>query len=798
MNNYFKVAKYYSVLNHFIVGLIATIFTYFWQVPHPEIMLPFGCIWIIGYVILRAVKADEKAPKYLFCILYDAIYLAQVATISVLFQSDTLFYGLCVLVGVQSFLYFDKVVIYILLAFQMVALSIYAMLVVHPSIIGIIGFVVFFLIAGWLFVRYLDIFEKQANISKNHRQSLDDMLQLVDEKYEEASQATKAKSQFLANMSHEIRTPINAILGLNTMIMRESEEDSIKTYAQDIDGSSKTLLSLINDILDISKIESGKMEIIEQKYRLPSLLNDVINMISIKAEDKGLALQVDVEETLPSELIGDDVRIKQILINILNNAVKYTPKGSITLQIAGECEGSSARLKFAIADTGVGIKEEDMDKLFDSFSRIDEKRNHQIEGTGLGMSITTNLLALMNSELEVDSVYGEGSTFRFTLVQKIVNEAPIGDLKKRIKESKEKYTYKEKFIAPQAKVLVVDDNDINRQVFKGLLRPLQLQIEEADGGAKALALTENTKYDLIFLDHMMPEMDGIETLQRMRQQEEGKNQETYVVALTANAIGGAKEMYLEAGFQNYLSKPIDAAKLEDLLDEVLPAELKQKAQAGSKTEQAQSEKQEETIEFPLIEGVDWAAARLHLPDDEMILEIVKAFYYTVDDEADYLETMYQRLVTSQMDEEALSSYRIKVHAMKSTSYMFGAFPIAGMAATLEFAARDEDLDYILTTTPYFLVRWRAYKEKLKALVADGDASDKVEVTDKQEIVQKVHALQEAIEAFDMHAGDALMEELKGYAFSEEVEALLEEMAGAVMNFDADKVRSLGDEMISKL
>ncbi len=797
MSEYFNVAKTYALISHLVVGLITTILSYFVPVENPQFFLSFGIVWIAGYGCLYFVKKIKRFPRYVFCVAYDVFYLIMATSIGLLFDSDVLFYGLCVLAGVLAFLYFDKKVTTILLIAELVCVSVYSVAVVKPSIWGIIGFVVFFVISWWLLGIYLDIYAKQMEIGKNHRQSLDDMLQLVDEKYEEASQATKAKSLFLANMSHEIRTPINAILGFNTMILRESKEESIKAYAYDIEGSGKSLLSLINDILDMSKIESGKMELVLERYSLSSLLNDVINMISIKAEDKGLSLVVDVDESLPAELIGDDVRIRQVLVNVLNNAVKYTQEGKVTLRVTEERKDSHSLLCFTVEDTGVGIKEEDMGKLFENFSRIENERNHQIEGTGLGMNITTNLLALMNSKLEVESVYGEGSTFRFVIDQEIVDAAPIGNLQKRIKESKVHYSYKERFKAPSAKILVVDDNMVNRRVFKGLLKPLQMQIDEADSGKQALAMTIEKQYDLIFLDHMMPEMDGIETLQRMREQEEGLNRDTYVIALTANAISGAKEIYLSAGFQNYLSKPIEPVKLEELLDRVLPDKLKEYMDQPEEESVVDTESVEETIEFPLIEGVDWANARLHIPDDEAILDVVKSFYYTIDDEADYLETMFNRLVASQLDEEALNLYRVKVHAMKSTSYLFGAFPIAGLAATLEYAARDEELDYILSTTPFFLARWRAYKEKLKPLVASDDSAKK-EIANPAEIAEKLDRLYKAVESFDMHAGDAIMEDLQSYDFSGELAEDIEKLASAVMNFDAERVKLIGEEIVRKL
>lgn len=378
-----------------------------------------------------------------------------------------------------------------------------------------------------------------------------------------ADASNESKSMFLSNMSHEIRTPLNAILSLDTLIIRETNEKNIKGYAFDIRNSGQVLLSLINDILDLAKIEAGKMELIESEYELASLIHDVINMVSIKAADKNLELNLKLDETIPSHLYGDDTRIRQILVNILNNAVKYTEKGNVTLSISGEKEDDDCVLSISVKDTGIGIKEEDISKLFSEFERIEEKRNKHIEGTGLGMSITVAFLKLMGSELKVKSVYGEGSDFYFELRQRIVNDAPIGKLEDRIKNRNLDEKYKASFIAPNARVLLVDDNLMNRNVFIGLLKETQLKIDEAKSGMECINLCRRNKYNMVFLDHMMPDMDGVETLHKMKEIDDLINKDIPVIALTANAIVGAKEEYLRAGFTDYLTKPINVVSLRE-------------------------------------------------------------------------------------------------------------------------------------------------------------------------------------------------------------------------------------------
>lgn len=396
-------------------------------------------------------------------------------------------------------------------------------------------------------------------------------------KMKEASDAAiaagQAKGQFLAQMSHEIRTPINAILGMNEMISRESGEDNVLDYSDKIQMAGKNLLSLINDILDFSRIEDGKMEIIPVKYSLSSMLVSLETSISERAKDKGLDLIMSINENTPSELWGDEVRIKQAVMNILTNAVKYTEKGSVALIVDYEDDTNDANyinLSISVRDTGIGIKSEDMDRLFSKFERIDEKRNRNIEGTGLGMSITKSILEMMGSELTVDSVYGSGSEFSFILKQKVISRDPVGDYKKAYEDrAKKNRGYSEKFTAPDARVLVVDDNAVNLLVFSGLLKKTLIRIDTADNADDALALTRENHYDIIFLDHMMPNKDGIEALHELREDADNINRNAPAVCLTANAVTGAREEYIKEGFNDYLSKPIDSEKLESMLMEFL-------------------------------------------------------------------------------------------------------------------------------------------------------------------------------------------------------------------------------------
>ena len=389
-----------------------------------------------------------------------------------------------------------------------------------------------------------------------------------------AEKANKAKSNFLANMSHEIRTPINAIMGMNEMVLRECRDENIIEYSQNIQSASSNLLSIINDILDFSKIEAGKMEIVEVNYQLSSLLNDVINMIQVKANEKNLKFEININENLPSVLWGDEVRIRQVIVNILSNAVKYTKEGSVYFNVDGEIKGSILCLKIAIKDTGIGIKEEDKAKLFSHFERLDIEKNRNVEGTGLGLAITYNLVQQMHGKLKVESEYEVGSTFTIYLPQQIENASPIGNFQEKYHSyMKVRKGYHETFQAPNASVLVVDDNSMNLLVVKNFLKKTMVQVTTCQNGEDCLKLMQQNKYHIVFLDHMMPGIDGIETLKRSKQMQYNTSKDAVMIALTANAIVGVREMYLQEGFDDYLSKPVRGYELEAVLQKYLPKEL---------------------------------------------------------------------------------------------------------------------------------------------------------------------------------------------------------------------------------
>jgi len=395
-------------------------------------------------------------------------------------------------------------------------------------------------------------------------------LQAVEKEKQRAVVAGEAKAQFLAQMSHEIRTPINTIIGMNEMILRENEDEVIREYANNIGNSSRLLLGLINDVLDFSKIEAGKLDLTNTRYSLKKVLSSIEQNLRFKAGNKNLQTVVEVSPDLPEEVVGDELRVNQILTNLLSNAVKYTHQGTVTFAIHGEQAGNTIVLCASVKDTGIGIRKEDAERLFDSFQRLEERKNRHIEGTGLGLAITKQLLDFMGGSITVESEYGKGSCFTVRIPQQLPEDTASADTGKQesgiIKEPVEKILR-----APEATVLAVDDNAMNLAVVKALLKRTQIQLETVESGQECMENCRRKKYDLILMDHMMPELDGIETLHLLRK-EETPNRETEVLVLTANVIAGMEEMYEKEGFAGYLSKPLAVSELEEMLALHLPTE----------------------------------------------------------------------------------------------------------------------------------------------------------------------------------------------------------------------------------
>ena len=541
-----------------------------------------------------------------------------------------------------------------------------------------------------------------------------------------AETANKAKSDFLANMSHEIRTPINGILGMDAMMLKECKDENLLEYAKNIQSAGQSLLSIINDILDISKIESGKLEILSTNYKIFSILNDCYNMTRVRAENKGLALEMQVDSQVPSVLYGDEVRIRQIINNLLSNAVKYTKEGTVIFSLKFQStEADKLYLIITVTDTGIGIRKEDVGKLFESFSRVDEKTNRNIEGTGLGLNLTKNLVEMMGGEISVESEYGKGSRFTVRIPQKVINTEPMGDFLEQYKKFLNTSGGDvQSVLAPDARLLVVDDVEMNLRVVQGLLKATQIQIDTAMSGRECLKLVSKKQYDIIFLDHMMPDMDGIETLRRIRDMTDNPNEKTPIIMLTANAIIGAKEEYLRAGFQDYLTKPIREEELQGMLVKFLREELIQYPEERIESTQ-DDEKKQETSEQHIGSAFGLKENTGILQDIKGVteLDIETGLLYCMNDEDFYAEMLREymkgdkaEVLEQFFDAKDWSNYRTSIHALKSTSLTIGAVALSGKAKELEWSAKDGDEDYIQAHHKGVLAEYRQLTDKLRHIL----------------------------------------------------------------------------------
>lgn len=624
-------------------------------------------------------------------------------------------------------------------------------------ILWVFGLLVLLFLVGFVFIY---ISERKASENASLREA-----KILAEK------ASLAKSQFLANMSHEIRTPINGILGMDTMLLKECKDATLKEYALNIQSAGQTLLSIINDILDISKIESGKMEIVPVEYDLFTVLNDCRNMVAMRANEKSLDLRVEVEKTMPSGLMGDEIRVRQIINNLLSNAVKYTPSGSVILRVSferienvetGNVDVSMINLIVAVQDTGIGIRSEDVDKLFMTFQRLEEKRNRNIEGTGLGLNLTKRLVDLMGGDIQVESEYGKGSTFIVAIPQIVKRNDPIGDFSERYRREISNDSNRNHFKAPSANILVVDDVPMNLRVMGGLLKETEILMDSALNGMEALERIKRKHYDMIFLDHMMPVMDGMETMSIMKTLSGYPNERTPVIMLTANADKQAKDFYLQAGFSGYLSKPIRENDLMEILVGLLPPELVNYTKndyAEMETKSMEGLYQDPIISAPLVNDLPQtkniplakmneppAPEKIQEQDSDArdylgiacskdledlaatnFVDVAIGLGYCMNDE-DFYREMLQEFLNSNKEndlsvalkERDYESYRIIAHALKSSSLTIGAVDFSSRAKAMEFACKDGLYDYVQMHHEEMMAEYRNFMKVLEDFFAKGN------------------------------------------------------------------------------
>ena len=716
-----------------------------------------------------------------------------------------------------------------------------------------------------------------------HEQAMD--MQKVEMEKEKAEAANEAKSAFLSNMSHEIRTPMNAIVGMTDILLREDHSPQTREYLNNIKNSGAALLTIINDILDFSKIESGKMEIIEEEYEPMSMFHDLSMIFLNRIGEKKVELIYEVDKKMPVKLWGDSQRLRQIIINLMNNAIKFTEKGFVKLSVeVSAMSEENLELKFSIQDSGQGIKEEDIDKLFDSFSQVDTKKNRQKEGTGLGLAISKQLVELMHGSIGVKSTYGEGSTFYFSIPQKIVNKKPAAEIKeekpgkvgikienevvkkhlirlaatyrvecvdfscmpfeqvdfvitdnrkslseeerKQLEEGagricllrnpmKEDRSYKNvtilnkpvyslnfcqlinheelvfqsrseealHFIAPEAKILIVDDNEMNLKVAKGLLEPFKMQMDFARDGKEALEMVQENSYDLVFMDHMMPVMDGIESVREIRKLEGEAYQNLPVVALSANATAEAKEMFLKEHMNDFVAKPIKLKEIAKCILRWLPEDLVTMVEV--ETEQSESSKEEAS---PVIEGLDVSEGIKNCGSYELFIELLGDFYKLIEPKSVKLEKC--------LADGMIRDYTIEVHALKNTARMIGAMELSGLFYEMEQLGNANEQEELEKRTPDVLKLYRSYKE---ILVDYGRANNaNLEQVPVQKMKETLMQLHDAMDTFDLDSADLAMKELDTYAFPEDVQPMLEQLGAYVADVAMEEVMELTQAICEKL
>ena len=532
------------------------------------------------------------------------------------------------------------------------------------------SFIFFGIIIGCMFVYQAFAYEKQSRLLIERDKELMKAMK-------EAQSANNAKSSFLAHMSHEIRTPINAVLGMDEMIIRESTDKDITAYAMNIRSAGNSLLTIINDILDFSKIESDKMEIYPIAYNLSILLKDCYNLVYMRARDKNLKFSFEVDRNIPKSLVGDEFRIRQVVTNLLTNAVKYTPKGTVTMTVGYEnIESNQIMLIFSVKDTGMGISEADKNKLFDSFRRVNIAQTHTIEGTGLGLVISKRLVDLMNGTITVESEYGKGSEFTVRIPQQIGGKVVIGEFSPGNYNVPEKQ-YKERFHAPDAKILIVDDVKINTEVIQQLIKKTLIISDCAYSGAECIELAAKEQYDIIFMDHLMPDMDGEETLDIIRSAKDGPNRNVPVIALTANAMAGAKEKYISMGFSDYLSKPVKGSELEDMLLRFLPTD---KVIPYGENESRYNKNDIFGLEFLNTRaGISFCCGDLTFYK-EVLREIT---------ESDLIDRLCKFYAARDWN-----NYSVCVHSIMGTSLSVGAEELAAKASAIANALKNDNLSYV--------------------------------------------------------------------------------------------------------
>ena len=610
---------------------------------------------------------------------------------------------------------------------------------------------------------------------------------------EKAENANRAKSDFLANMSHEIRTPMNAVVGMSELLIEESRGRKMYDYACNIKSAALNLLSIINDILDLSKVEAGKMDLVEENYYLQILIQDTVNLVKIAAAQKGLQMKLDLMEDIPYVLYGDEGRIRQILINVLNNAIKFTKNGYVSMKVYGDyIDEEHIRLSFEIQDTGIGIRQEDLQTIFEVFQQLDMSKNRKTEGTGLGLAITKRLVQLMHGDISVESEYGKGTKFIIQITQKVADKRTIREMPVTRESIQETDT--RMFTCDDYKVLVVDDNVINRKVAIAMIESYGFIVDDADCGSKAIELVKNNRYNMIFMDHMMPEMDGIEATRRIRNECGENGRAAIIVALTANAIEGAREMYLGNGFQEFLSKPFERIQFHEILSKWIPE--KRKKYLDTQVEEDKVSEDEMAEIFMSGVNVREALSRRNSGINDY-LELLSLFYMDGMQKCSYMQEL--------VSDEQYREYGIEAHALKSAAANIGAEKLSELAKEQEMAVKDNQIELIQQN---YTVLISAYENILKEIEKvlkkkqygpwDEQKTTGLKPIEEEYMAEQIRKALFELERFRSKESAGILQDLLEYAVPEAVRKELEQVQILLKMYEDDKAEDALRELIQKL
>ena len=803
MNKYDRYIKHFL----FLLYTVAALFTGFFSVkthwPGFD-MISKTAICSSIFVIFFFLYLDEKGDVNVRAMFYGWFFLALAIYYSI-YTSNEFFNGVLILVSASvaltgSYKALSSIAnaITIIKVFQVFFTR--GHIGIHEDRIFELFIVVFAEMAILLAVKKSNSMVKFISLKAQSNQEL---LKVVEIKRKEAKSAGKAKTDFLANMSHEIRTPMNAICGMSDLLLQTKLTDEQLDYVSTIKLSSDNLLSIINDILDFSKIEAGKMELVPQSYNLLSPLYSLQNTIDVRIGERPLDFKISIKRDMPTELYGDEVRVQQVILNLLTNAVKYSNQGHIELIVDYEkLENDEIMLKATVKDQGIGIKKEDMPKLFEAFSQVDMERNHRIEGTGIGLTITERLVRSMGGSITLESEYGVGTTFYVSMRQKVEDFNSVIDTEstddfvvishsnilKGFVSGKKKIA---KFIAPDAKVLVVDDNEANLKVAKGLMGQYKLSVRTCTSGKAALDILETDKsFDILFIDHMMPEMDGVELTKILRSSNDDYLKYVPIIALTANAIKGVSEMFLANGFTEYLSKPIDTERLGEVLNKWIPENKKEEAMEEEESvadkNQAVDDNEENLLNMlRQIENVDYdKAMTLCGKSEDILLSVIEVYVKSYSQIKERIDSTYAK--------EDLKNYAIEVHGVKSSSRSIGNDVLGEMAYRLEIEAKDGNIAYVKENHSEFVTKYEQFVGKLKEIVDKLKTEEKIEKVkfSKEEMLSMINECISLYDEFETTKAEEVLKKLQCAECDENIMNLINDAIDSAELFDFDEVTKI--------